>query len=77
MSRFLPLAFFESIKIFSVEFTSTTLFFPSVNPLFILSALCFQVALDETLNTKNLKEELPKLILFGSDTPTKCRRLGQ
>ena len=51
-------------------------FFPSVNSLFILSALCFQAGLDETLNTNNLKAELHKSLLFGTDTSIKCRGLG-
>lgn len=51
-------------------------FFPSVNSLFILSVLCFQAGLDETLNTNNLKAELHKSLLFGTDTSIKCRGLG-
>ena len=51
-------------------------FFPSVNSRFILSALCFQVGLDETSNTNNLEVELHKLLLFGTDTSAKCRGLG-
>lgn len=43
----------------------------------MISALCFQDGLDETLKAKNLEVELPKLILFSPEAPTKCRGLGQ
>lgn len=52
---------------------STILFSPSVNSLLILAALRFQVGLDEMLNTENLRAELSKLLLFGTDAPSKQR----